>query len=119
MKLNNKSIKIILLTSIFILLSLGIAYASGAFLGGSDEVSLTKGLVGHWKLDEETYDEYTVNLACNTFSYYAPYHTVTQEGTTYTFNMIGINRYLVIKDDSLGPLYGRTFSISGFMKKNG
>lgn len=63
MKLNNKSIKIILLLLIFISLSLGIAYASGAFLGGSNEVSLTKGLVGHWKLDEETYDEYTVNLA--------------------------------------------------------
>lgn len=62
-KLNNKSIKIILLLLIFISLSLGIAYASGAFLGGSNEVSLTKGLVGHWKLDEETYDEYTENLA--------------------------------------------------------
>lgn len=63
MKLNNKSIKIILFLLIFISLSLGIAYASGAFLGGSNEVSLTKGLVGHWKLDEETYDEYTENLA--------------------------------------------------------
>ncbi|MDY0016190.1 MAG: hypothetical protein RBS13_08275, partial [Bacteroidales bacterium] len=66
MKLNNKSIKIILLLLIFISLSLGIAYASGALLGGSDEVSLTKGLVGHWKLDEETYDEYTENIVTNT-----------------------------------------------------
>lgn len=66
MKLNNKSIKIILILLIFISLSLGIAYASGAFLGGSNEVSLTKGLVGHWKLDEETYDEYTENVVTNT-----------------------------------------------------
>ncbi len=60
-KLNNKSIKIILLLLIFISLSLGIAYASGAFLGGSNEVSLTKGLVGHWKLDEESTIDFTIN----------------------------------------------------------
>ncbi len=60
-KWDNKSIKVILFISIFILLSLGIAYASGAFLGGSNQASLTKGLVGHWKLDEESIIDFTIN----------------------------------------------------------
>ncbi len=75
------------------------------------------GLVLHLPFDD--FEEPTINLAQHKFDFYAPYHTVLQEGTKFTFHMIGVNRYLVIRNTSFGALKGRTFSFSGYMSKNG
>ena len=79
--------------------------------------SVEDGLIGHYNFDD--FQEPTVNLAQYQFAYYSPYHTLEQNNTSLTFKMIGSNRYLVIGNVDLGSLYGRTFSYSGYMEKNG
>jgi hypothetical protein len=81
--------------------------------------NLNKGLVGHWRLEKGYDREEVQNFACNPFTYYSTYHTLTQEGTTLIFTMKDSAPYLVARDASLGAMHGRTFAYSGYMKKNG
>ncbi|MBM3228336.1 LamG domain-containing protein [Candidatus Pacearchaeota archaeon] len=52
----SKPLAIILL---IVLLSIGIAYAFDVFVGGSENVAVGKGLIGHWTLDGEDYNSAT------------------------------------------------------------
>lgn len=74
------------------------------------------GLIGHWRLEKGYDREEVQNFACNPFTYYSTYHTLTQEGTTLIFTMKDSAPYLVARDASLGAMYGRTFAYSGYMR---
>ncbi len=78
----------------------------------------SKGLVGHWPLDGDTYDEYTENLAVGTLSPYTPYNTLERDGQDLTFTMVeGGAQYLTVHN---GVNYnGNIITLSGYLFKNG
>lgn len=64
-------------------------------------------------------DEYTENLVrSSNLSSYAPYHDLDQNGTSISMTMADDNKYITINGLS-ETLFEKTFSIQGYMKKNG
>lgn len=91
-----KSWKSKVLVGVFVVLALGtgslMVYSQsggGGSIGGS---SLNKGLIAHWSLDVEEYEEGTVNLVPN------PDGKIISNGTPGSFiNLAGIHLYIMTR----------------------